>query len=97
MRLAAAGNLGGDARGVEWAAILVVVVAAVGLHEAPFRQRSAALAADRRDRLDQAQKLGDAVSIGASEDYRERDALRFGDEMVLGARASAIGGIRSCS
>jgi hypothetical protein len=28
-------------------------------------------------------KLGNIVTIGASEDYRERDALRFGDEMVL--------------
>lgn len=96
MRLAAARDLGGDARRVEWPAVLVVVVAAIGLHEPRFRQRSAALAADWRDRLDQREKFGDVVAVGAGEDYRERDALRFGNEVVLGTGASAIGGIRSC-
>lgn len=96
MRLAAAGDLGGDARSVERLAVLVVVVAAIGPHEPRFRQRSAALAADRRDRLDQGEKLGDSVAVGAGEDHRERDTLRFGDGMVLGAWASAIGGVRSC-
>jgi hypothetical protein len=29
------------------------------------------------------QWLGNIVTVGAREDYRERDALRFGDEVVL--------------
>ncbi len=28
-------------------------------------------------------ELGDVVTIGASEYHRERDTLRFGDEVVL--------------
>jgi hypothetical protein len=28
-------------------------------------------------------KLGDIVAVGARQDYRERDALRFGNEVVL--------------
>ena len=96
MRLAAAGDFGGDARRVKRPAILVVVVAAIGLHESRFRQRSAALAANRRDRLHQGEKSGDVVAVGAGEDHCERDVLPFGNEMVLGAWASAIGGIRSC-
>jgi len=28
-------------------------------------------------------KLSDVVAVGAGEDHRERDALRFGDEIVL--------------
>jgi hypothetical protein len=28
-------------------------------------------------------KLGHIVAVGTREDYRERDALRFGDEVLL--------------
>jgi hypothetical protein len=28
-------------------------------------------------------KLGDIVAVGASQDHRERDALRFSNEVVL--------------
>lgn len=96
VRLATAGDLSGDAGGVQWSAVLVVVVAAVGLDHGGLGQRSATFAADRRDGLDQGEELGDVVAVGAGEDQRERDALRFGDEMVLGAGASAVGGVRSC-
>ena len=96
VRLPAAGDLSLDTRRVQGATVLVVIVAAIGLYESRLRQRSAALAADGRDRLDQGEKLGDVVAVGAGEDHRERDALRFGNEVVLGAWASAIGGVRSC-
>jgi len=54
------------------------------------------LVAAGRNRLDQRDELSDVVAVGAGEDYREWDALRVGDEVVLGAWSSAIGGIRSC-
>ena len=38
---------------------------------------------DRWDGINQCVKLGDIVAVRAGEDYRERDALRFGDEVVL--------------
>ncbi len=48
-----------------------------------LRKRPAALASNRRDGVNQSVKLRRVVTVGAREDYRERDALRFGDEMVL--------------
>jgi len=96
VRLTPSGDLGGDAYRVQRASVLVVVVAAISLHESRFRQRSAAPSADGRDCFNQGEELGDVVAVGAREDHRERNALRFSDEMVLRARASAIGGIRSC-
>lgn len=96
MRHAASRDLGGDTGGVQGLTVLVMVVATIGLDQARLGERPAALAADRRNSLDERQELGDVVTVGAGQDHRERDALRFGDEMVLGAGASAIGGIRSC-
>lgn len=95
VRLATPGDFGGDARGVQGLAVLVMVVATIGLNDVGLGQRATTLAADRGNGLDQRQKLGDIVAIGAGQDERERDALRFGNEMVLGAGASAISGVRS--
>ena len=60
-----------------------MIVAPVAMSNAGLRERSAALAGNRRDGVNQWVKLGNIVTVGAREDYRERDALRFGDEMVL--------------
>jgi hypothetical protein len=60
-----------------------VIVAPVALNNAGLRKRPAALASNRRDGINQWVKLGNIVTVGASEDYRERDALRFGNEVVL--------------
>ena len=48
-----------------------------------------------RDAGDQRQQLRDVVGIGAGDDGRERDAAAVGHQMMLGARARAIGGIRT--
>lgn len=96
MKLTATGDLGGDARLMQLSAVLVVVVAAIGLYQPGLGQGAATYATDRCNGLDKRDELGDVIAVGAREDHRERDALRFSDEMVLGARASAIGGIRSC-
>ena len=96
MRYATSRDFGADVFGMQGSAVLVMVVASIGLDQARFAEWPAAFAAYRRNRLDEWQKLRDVVAIGAGQDDGERDALRFGDEMVLGAGASAIGGIRSC-
>jgi hypothetical protein len=80
---------------MERATIFVVIVSAVGLDEARFAQWAARQAADRWDRRNQRQQLGDIIAVGPGQDDRERDALGFGDEMVFGAGASAVGGVRS--
>lgn len=84
------------AGGVERLAVFVMIVAAIGLDQARFGQRTTAPAANGWDRLHERQQLGDIVAIGAGQDHRKRDALRFRDEMVLGTWASAIGGVGSC-
>jgi hypothetical protein len=60
-----------------------VIVAPVALNNAGLRERPAALASNGRDGVNQWVKLGNVVTVGAREDYRERDALRFSDEVVL--------------
>jgi hypothetical protein len=60
-----------------------VIIVPVDLNDARLGKRPAALASNGWNSVDQWVKLGDIVAVGASEDYRERGALRFGDEVVL--------------
>ena len=60
-----------------------MIIAPVALNNAGLRKRPAALARNRRDGINQWVKLGNIVTVGAGENYRERDALRFGNEVVL--------------
>jgi hypothetical protein len=83
VRLAASGDFSDDAGGVKRTAVFVVIVAPISLNNAGLRKRATALASNGRDGINQCVKLGNIVTVGAREDYRERDALRFGDEMVL--------------
>ncbi len=72
-----------------------MIVASVALNDVRFRSWSAAFAADWRDGINPCMKLSDIVSVGARQDDRERDALRFGDEVVFGTGSRAISGIGS--
>ncbi|MGF6798579.1 hypothetical protein OKW48_002011 [Paraburkholderia youngii] len=81
--LAASGDFGSDAGCVQRTAVFVVIVAPIALNDAGLRKRPAALAGNGSDRINQRVKLDDIVTVGAGEDYRERDALRFGNEVML--------------
>jgi len=83
VRLAAPSNFRGNARCVQRTSMFVVVVASVALNDPRLRYWSARLAADGRNSLDQCLKLSDVVAVGAGQYHRERNALRFGDEVVL--------------
>jgi hypothetical protein len=83
MRLTATGDLGGDAGGVKRLAIFIVVVPAITLDDAGLGQWTAAFAADRRNRLDQRQQLGDVVAIGAGQYQRQRYALGLRQQVML--------------
>ncbi len=96
MRRVAPGDLGLDALGVKGPTVLVVIVATVGLDDAGLGEWAPPFATNRWNGVDQRQKLGYVVAIGAGQDDRQRNALRFGDQVVLGAGACAIGGIGSC-
>lgn len=50
----------------------------------------AALAADRRDGLDQRDQLGDVVAVAAGGDCREREAVRLDDQVVLAAGLAPV-------
>lgn len=83
VRLATACDLRRDTGRVQGLAIFVVVVTAIGLQNNGLSQRPAALAKNGRNGLDQRQRLSGVLAIGTPEDQRERDAVRFGNEMVL--------------
>jgi hypothetical protein len=72
-----------DASLPDEAAVLVVVVAAVG----DQRSRSAARPADPAEQLEQ---LGDVVAVASGERPGERDAAAVYEEMVLAAQAAAV-------
>lgn len=61
----------------------VVIVASVTLNNTTLRKRPAALAGNGRDGVNQWVKLGNIVTVGTRENYREREAPRLGDEVVL--------------
>jgi hypothetical protein len=79
-----AGDMGGDAQVAELAPVGIEVVAAVGEQLPGPAGGPAAAAADRRDRLDQRDELGDVVTVAAGEGDRQRDTAGVGDQVVLG-------------
>lgn len=90
------GDLGLDAFGVQGPTVLVVIVATVNLDNPRLTERSPPFSTDGWNGFDEGQKLGHIVAIGVGEDDGQRNALRFGDEVVLGAEASAMGEIGPC-
>lgn len=63
MRLAAPGELGGEACGMQGAAVRVMIGPAIALHNFGRAQGLPALAANRWDRVAQQQQGGDVVAI----------------------------------
>ncbi len=87
---AAAGDQWADLQLSDQAAVLVVVVAAVGEYHAGPLPGSAALAAHLGDGVQQRAQLGDVVAVGAGQDDRERDAGGLGDQVMLAAGPPSI-------
>ena len=86
----APGDLGPDPELAELAAVVVVVVAAVGDHTVGPAARPADNAAHVRDRVEEWDQLGDVVAVAAREREGERDPARIDEEMVLGAGTAPI-------
>ncbi len=53
--------------------------------------RTTEFAAHRWDLVDERDQLGDVVAVGGGQRDRQRDSFAAGDQMVLGARSSAVG------
>ena len=86
----AAGDHGLDAALPDEAAVLVVVVAAVGEQRPGSSSWPADAAADGRHPVEQLDQLGDVVAVAAGERPGERDAAAVYEEVVLAARPAAI-------
>ena len=88
----AAGDLRGDPALAELAAVLVVVVAAVGKQQRWPPSRSAGAAADWRDAVEQGGQHERVVAVGAGQEPGQRQPAGVGQEVVLAARAAPVDG-----
>jgi len=84
-----------DAAPLELGAMRLRIISTVALDEIGLAPRAAGTSAERRNRVDQWQQLGDVVPIGAGEHGGQRDPACFGENMVLRPRLTAIGWVRS--
>jgi hypothetical protein len=92
---ASAGDLGCDAAGPQDAAVLVVVVSAVGEQPAWSMPGAPAEPSDAGDRVQQRCQLGDVVAVSAGQGYGDGCAVPVNDQMVLAARPRAVDRRRS--
>ena len=86
----AAGDLGFDPALPEQAAVLVMVVAAVGAQTLRPLTRPADEASNRRHRVEQRDQLGDVVAVPAGKREGEREPGRIDEEVVLGAGSASV-------
>jgi hypothetical protein len=61
---------------------ICIIVTTITPHDRWLRKRSTTLAANWRNGVEQRQQLRDVMTVGARQDQRERDTLRFGDEVM---------------
>jgi hypothetical protein len=92
----AAGDDRLDAALPDVAAVVVVVVAAVGDQRPRPASWTADAAADGRHSVEQSEQLGDVVAVAAGERPGERDAAAVYEQVVLAAPAAAIDGAGTC-
>lgn len=98
--LAQPGSVGGstpgdhrlDAALPQQAAVLVEVIAPVGVQAPWLATWTSPQAPDRWDRVQQRKELGDVVAVATGEGDCERRAVTVDDHMMLGAGAGAVDG-----
>lgn len=76
--------------GTDLVPVDVAVVAAVGEQRVQLPARMIDPAADRWDRVEQGQELGDVVRVAAGQQDREWGAVSVGDQVMLGAGLSPV-------
>src|SRR6266545_3232801 len=86
----AAGDFGRNTPPPELAAVLLVVVAAIGGETLGTAPRAADPASYGRDGVDERDQLGDVIAVAAREPPSERDPGRVDQEVVLGAVSGSI-------
>ena len=88
----AASDHGFDAALPDEAAVLVVVVAAVGEQDRGSSSGPADASPDGRDAVEQLDQLGDVVAVAAGECPGQRDAAAVYEEVVLAPASAAVDG-----
>ncbi len=88
-------DLGSDPASAELAAVLVVVVAAVGGDQLGPPARPADLAAHGRHAFDERHELGDVVAVAAGQRPGERDPGRVYEKVMLGAVSGSLNRARA--
>jgi hypothetical protein len=81
-----------DAALPDEAAVLVVVVAAVGDQRPRSSSRPADAAADGRHPVEQFEQLGDVVAVAAGERPGQRDPAAVYEQVVLAAATASVDG-----
>ncbi len=81
---------GHDAAGTDLVPVDVVVVPAVGEQRVRLPARMTDPPADRRDRVEEGQELGNVVAVAAGQQHRERGAVSVSDQVMLGAGSSPV-------
>jgi len=79
-----------DAQSHERIAMRIRMIRPIALHTIRTAAGAPALTGDRRDRVNQRQKLGHVVPVRTGKYRRERNTVRIGDDMVLRAVFPAI-------
>jgi hypothetical protein len=72
------------------------VIAAITKHRNRMLKRSANLACDRRNIINQRQQLSNIVTVGAGQSHCQRNAIRIGHHMVFRAFFAAIRRVWAC-
>jgi hypothetical protein len=92
---AALGELRLDSAAMQRVSMRLRIVAPVALNQPRLAYGATRTAAERRNRVDQGQQLGNVVAVGGGQQRRQRDAARLGEKVVLRPRLTAIGWVRS--
>jgi hypothetical protein len=84
-----------DALGSHQLAILVMVIATIGVDRVWALAWTPRPATHRGDRLNQGHELSDVVAVAAGQRDLQRDTVRFGDQMMLRASSGTVDRARS--
>ena len=95
MRCSAFGNLVINAALLQCQTMGATIVGTIGLKGLGLFQRPPALSSNWVDAIYQWQQLRDVMPVGLGQNDIDRDTLRVDEEVVLAARLTAIGWVRS--
>lgn len=84
-----------DATIAKFSAMRFGVVAAIGIEDLGLLKGATTHAANRWNRVDERQQLGDVVAVRAAQDRHDGNAVGIDKDVMLGAWSRAIRGVRA--